>query len=253
GAVSFLYYSDRVYQLPLGMIGIALGVVLLPEVTRQLQGGMEKTAGRTIAKGVELGMLLTLPAAVAMMVVPTELIVGLFQRGEFTREDAQQTGWALAAFGVGLPGYVLIKVLQPGYFAREDTATPMKMAVVMVGVNIVMSLILFPFFGHVGLAAATSIAAWVNVVMLARGLSGFVKWSEETVFKLGRMVCSCVLMAVVLWLAALGLGSWFEGLWWQRIAALVLLVGTGVSSYGALVLFLRATSVSELRAGFGRG
>lgn len=254
GAVSFLYYSDRVYQLPLGMIGIALGVVLLPEVTRQLRGGMERQAGKTITRGIELGMLLTLPAAMAMMVVPTELIAGLFQRGEFVRADAIQTGKALAAFGVGLPGYVLIKVLQPGYFAKGDTKNPMKMAVIMVMVNIVVSLLLFPWIGHVGLAVATSVAAWVNVFMLWRGLKGFVTLTEATVFKLGRMVLASLLMGVVLFFAAKGLGPWFEAeLAWQRVVAMVLLVGSGVSAFGALALFLRATSVKDLKAGFGKG
>ncbi|MGJ8724872.1 MAG: murein biosynthesis integral membrane protein MurJ [Roseibacillus sp.] len=252
GAVSFLYYSDRVYQLPLGMIGIALGVVLLPEVTRQLRGGMERQAGKTITRGIELGMLLTLPAAVAMMVVPTELIAGLFQRGEFVRADAIQTGKALAAFGIGLPGYVLIKVLQPGYFAKGDTKNPMRMAIIMVSVNIVVSLLLFPWLGHVGLAIATSVAAWVNVFMLWKGLNGFVTMSEGTVFKLGRMVLASVLMGVVLFFAAKGLAPWFEAGAFQRIVAMVILVGTGASAFGALAIFLRATSVTDLKAGFGR-
>ena len=252
GAVSFLYYSDRVYQLPLGMIGIALGVVLLPEVTRQLRGGMERQAGKTISRGIELGMLLTLPAAVAMMVVPTELIVGLFQRGEFSRSDAIQTGKALAAFGVGLPGYVLIKVLQPGYFAKGDTKNPMKMAVIMVVVNIVVSLILFPWMGHVGLAIATSVAAWVNVFLLWRGLNGFVTLTEKTVFKLGRMVLASLAMGVVLFFASQGLSAWFEGVAWQRVIATIVLVGSGISSFGAVALFVRATSVNDLRAGFGK-
>ncbi|WP_411847455.1 murein biosynthesis integral membrane protein MurJ [Roseibacillus persicicus] len=253
GAVSYLYYSDRVYQLPLGMIGIALGVVLLPEVTRQLRGGMERQAGKTITRGIELGMLLTLPAAMAMIVVPTELIAGLFQRGEFVRADAVQTGYALAAFGVGLPGYVLIKVLQPGYFAKGDTKNPMRMAVIMVAVNIVVSLLLFPWIGHVGLAVATSVAAWVNVFMLWRGLKGFVTLTEATVFKLGRMVLASLLMGVVLYFAAKGLGPWFEGTGLQRVVAMILLVGSGISAFGALALFLRATNVKDLRAGFGKG
>lgn len=254
GAVSYLYYSDRVYQLPLGMIGIALGVVLLPEVTRQLQGGMERQAGKTIARGIEIGLLLTLPAAVAMMVVPTEIIAGLFERGEFVRADSVQTGLALAAFGAGLPGYVLIKVLQPGYFAKGDTKNPMRMAVVMVAVNIVVSLLLFPWIGHVGLAIATSVAAWVNVFMLWRGLKGFVVLTEKTLFKLGRLVCASILMGVVLFFAARGLGSWFDASnGWLRVCGLVILVGTGTSAFGALAFFLRATSVQDLKAGFGKG
>lgn len=254
GAVSYLYYSDRVYQLPLGMIGIALGVVLLPEVTRQLQGGMERQAGKTIARGMEIGLLLTLPAAIAMIVVPTEIIAGLFERGEFVRADSVQTGLALAAFGAGLPGYVLIKILQPGYFAKGDTKNPMKMAVIMVAVNIVVSLLLFPRFGHVGLAIATSVAAWVNVFMLWRGLQGFVVLTEKTLFKLGRLVCASILMGVVLYFAAKGLGSWFDASnGWLRVGGLAILVGTGASAFGALAFFLRATSVQDLKAGFGKG
>ena len=160
---------------------------------------------------------------------------------------------ALAAFGVGLPGYVLIKVLQPGYFAKGDTKNPMKMAVIMVIVNIVVSLLLFPWIGHVGLAVATSVAAWVNVFMLWKGLNGFVTLTEGTVFKLGRMVLASLLMGVVLFFAARGLAPWFEGdVAWQRVGAMVLLVGSGVSAFGALALFLRATSVKDLKAGFGK-
>lgn len=251
-AVSWLYYSDRIYQLPLGMIGIALGVVLLPEVTRQLRGGMEHNASKTIIKGIELGLLITLPAAVAMMVVPDEIIAGLFQRGEFTRADVRATAAALAAFAVGLPGYVLIKVLQPGYFAREDTRSPMKMAVVTVAVNIVVSLLLFPLIGHVGLAVATSIAAWVNVFLLLKGLKGFLRFTDDTFFRMGRIVLASTLMGVVLYSASQGLQSWFIGHWMQRVVALVLLVGTGLSAYGALALFLRATSIKDLKAGFKR-
>ncbi len=250
GAVSYIYYSDRVNQLPLGMIGIALGVVLLPEVTRQLSAGLEKQAGKTITRGIELGLLLTIPAMVAMIVVSEELIIGLFQRGEFTALDATQTGRALAAFGFGLPGYVLVKVLQPGYFAKGDTKRPMQMAVIMVCVNIVMSLILFPFIGHVGLAVATSIAAWVNVILLWRGLKGFVVLPESVVYRIGRIVLASSLMGVALYFAAKGLGPWFEGGAFQRITALILLVGTGASAYGAFAFFLRATSVEDLKMGF---
>ena len=170
GAISWLYYSDRVYQLPLGMIGIALGVVLLPEVTRLVRRDDAKGASDSMVRGMELGLLITLPAAVAMMVIPEPIITVLFQRGEFTADDAYQTGMALRGFALGLPGYVLIKVLQPGFFARENTRAPMMMAGITVLVNIVVSLLLFGPLGHVGIAIATTIAAWVNVLLLARGL-----------------------------------------------------------------------------------
>ena len=128
----------------------------------------------------------------------------------------------------------------------------MKMAIIMVAVNVIVSLILFPWIGHVGLAVATSVAAWVNVFLLWRGLNGFVTLTEKTVFKLGRTVLCCLLMGVVLFFAAQGLSAWFEGGVVQRVLAMLLLVGCGVSSFGALAFFLRATSVEDLRAGFGK-
>ena len=141
------------------MIGIAMGVVLLPEVTRRLRGGDEAGAVSSMNRGIELALLITLPAAVAMMVMPTAIISALFEGKAFTPEDTRQTAMALAGFAVGLPGYVLLKVLQPGYFAREDTKRPMKMAGITVAVNIVVSLALFPVFRHVGVAVATAVAA----------------------------------------------------------------------------------------------
>ena len=158
GAISYIYYADRIYQLPLGMIGIAFGMVLLPEITRLLNTDKESEARATMVNGLELAMIVTVPAAIALMVIPVEVISVIFERGSFTSADSLQTGKALAAFAVGLPGYVLIKVLQPGFFAREDTKSPMKMAGVTVAVNVVVSLALFPFYGHVGIAVATSVA-----------------------------------------------------------------------------------------------
>lgn len=257
GAISFLYYSDRVYQLPLGMIGIALGVVLLPEVTRFLRSGQEDRAAGSILKGLELGMLLTIPAAVAMLVIHQPIISVLFERGKFDAHDVEQTGWALAGFALGLPGYVLIKVFQPAYFARENTKAPMAMAGVAVAVNIVCSVILFNLlrptgFGPVGIAIATAISAWVNVFLLWRGMDGFVVISREVWRKLGGMVAASVIMGVLIWIGARLLEPWFDGLQWQRIVALALVIGLGLTAYALSALFLRVTSVSELKASFRR-
>ena len=253
GAISWLYYSDRVYQLPLGMIGIALGVVLLPEVTRLVRRDDMKGASDSMVRGMELGLLVTLPAAVAMMVIPVPIISVLFQRGEFTIDDAQQTGMALQGFALGLPGYVLIKVLQPGYFARENTRAPMMMAGITVLVNIVFSLALFGPLGHVGIAIATTISAWVNVVLLSRGLRGLVHPGAEFWRKALKVVFASVVMGVIVWFAHQLIGSWFAEALWQKCIALALLVGLGVVTYAMLVLGLKVTSVSELKAGFRRG
>ncbi|MDB4054829.1 murein biosynthesis integral membrane protein MurJ [Akkermansiaceae bacterium] len=253
GAISWLYYSDRVYQLPLGMIGIALGVVLLPEVTRLVRRDDAKGASDSMVRGMELGLLITLPAAVAMMVIPEPIITVLFQRGEFTADDAYQTGMALRGFALGLPGYVLIKVLQPGFFARENTRAPMIMAGITVLVNIVVSLLLFAPLGHVGIAIATTIAAWVNVLLLARGLKGLVHVDKAFWTKSLRICMASVAMGALVWGGYQLLGSWFEGAFWKQCTALTLLIGLGMSVYAVLVLALRATSIAELKAGFRRG
>jgi putative peptidoglycan lipid II flippase len=253
GAVSYLYYSDRVYQLPLGMIGIALGVVLLPQVTRLIRSGKEREASDSILKGMELGLLLTIPAAVAMLVIPEPLIRTLFERGEFSQDSAHQTARALMGFALGLPGYVLIKVLQPGYFAREDTKTPMKIAAISVASNVVCSLLLFPWLGHVGIAIGTSVAAWVNVWMLWRGLKGFVKLRKRHRKKIFATILASLLMGLALWLALLVVGPWFSGGMWLKVAGLTLLVTFGLSVYAFAALRLRATSLGDLKDGLGRG
>lgn len=255
GAISWLYYSDRVYQLPLGMIGIALGVVLLPEVTRLVRRDDAKGASDSMVRGMELGLLITLPAAVAMIVIPVPIITVLFQRGEFTPDDALQAGMALRGFALGLPGYVLIKVLQPGFFARENTRAPMQMAAITVVVNIVVSLLLFGPLGHVGIAIATTVAAWVNVFLLARGLKGLVHPGKDFWTKSLRITIASVVMGILVWIGYQVLGSWFgegEG-FWKQCLALGLLIGLGMSAYAVLVLMLKATSLAELKAGFRRG
>ncbi len=253
GAISWLYYSDRVYQLPLGMVGIALGVVLLPEVTRLVRRDDAKGASDSMVRGMELGLLITLPAAIAMIVIPEPIIKVLFQRGEFSADDAYQTSMALRGFALGLPGYVLIKVLQPGFFARENTRAPMIMAGITVLVNIVVSLALFSSLGHVGIAIATTLAAWVNVFLLARGLKGLVHVDKDFWRKTLRICLASLAMGGLVWTGYQFLGTWFEQAFWKQCACLALLVGLGISAYAILVLVLKATSIAELKAGFRRG
>ena len=162
GAVSWLYYADRLYQLPLGIVGIAIGVVLLPDLSRALRAGRDKDASHAQNRSIEFAAALTLPAAVALFVIPWEIVQVLFQHGAFSAADTAATAPALAAYAAGLPAFVAIKVLQPGFFAREDTRTPMRYGFVSMVVNVVAAFVLFYLFGHVGIAAATSIAAWVN-------------------------------------------------------------------------------------------
>ena len=135
GAVSYLYYADRLYELPLAIVGIAIGVVLLPDVARHLRAENHEAVMDSQNRSLEFAMLLTLPAAVALAVVPTAIVAGLFERGAFTAHDTPATAWALAIFAIGLPSFVLIKVFSPAYFAREDTRTPMIYATISLTAN----------------------------------------------------------------------------------------------------------------------
>jgi putative peptidoglycan lipid II flippase len=170
-APSWLYYADRVYQLPLGVVGVAIGIVLLPELSRRLRAGDDAGVQASQNRALEFALFLTIPAAVALIVIPQPIVQVLFERGAFERSDTTATALALAAFAAGLPAFVLQKVFQPGFFAREDTRTPMIFALYSVGLNIAGALAMFPFLGHVGIALATTVAAWLNAGLLGFTLS----------------------------------------------------------------------------------
>ena len=250
GAVSYLYYADRVYQLPLGMIGIAFGVVLLPDLARKLRAGATAAAEERLNRGLELSLLLTLPAAVALMVIPMPIIVVLFERGALTRESSELIAAALMAFAAGLPAYVLVKVLQPAFFAREDTVTPLKFAAVSVGANIALALLLFAQLGHVGIAVATAASAWLNAALLIwslRGL-GFLHFDARLLARLPRILLAALAMGLALWgLTYFWLGPWFSGPLLLRAAGLVILVAGGLAVFALLAFGLGAVRKAELR------
>ena len=250
GAVSYLYYADRVYQLPLGLIGIGLGIVLLPHLTRSLRDGAEEAAMTTLNRGLELSMLLTLPATLALVVIPGPIVIALFERGAFDRAASEATALALAAFALGLPAYVLVKVLQPAFFAREDTVTPLRIAVASVVINILLALVLFWQIGFVGLALATAIAAWVNAGLLAAGLRrrGFLTPDRRLKSRLPRILIASLVMGAGLWGAAGWLEPWFNLDLAARSAGLAILVAGGLGLYGVLALVLGVLRLEELRS-----
>jgi len=254
GAVSFLYFADRIYQLPLGLIGVGLGIVLLPDLARKFRNSEHEAAINSLNRGLELAMLLTLPAACALVVMPLPIIVVLFEHGEFQRPAAEATAAALAAFGLGLPSFVLVKVLQPAFFAREDTKTPFEITVFSVIANIVLGLVLFQVLRHVGLALATSLAMWLNTGLLILSLRrrSFFSLDARARTRLLRIALASVIMAGGLWLAQSLIGDWFEGDLPLRIAGLVLLVGGGILLYGAGALLFGAVRIDEIRASFKR-
>ena len=200
GAVSYLFYADRLNQLPLGIIGVAIGTVILPLLSRQLRGGQDGAAAHTQNRAIEMGLLLTLPAAAALIVLAQPIIQVLFERGAFGPADTAATAAALMAFSIGLPAYVLIKVLVPAFFAREDTATPVKVAAACLLANVGLILILIGPLAHVGIALATAISNWLNVALLAAILHrrGHLRPDARLRRSLPRMVAVTVSMAIAL-------------------------------------------------------
>ncbi len=255
GAVSWLYNADRLYQLPLGVVGIAIGIVLLPELSRRLQAGDTKGGQYAMSRAAEMALILTLPSAVALCIVPLPLVEVLFERGAFTPNDTDRTALAVAIYGLGLPAFVLQKVVQPLYFAREDTRTPFRYAVMAMIVNAVIAIGLAPVIGYVSAAVATSVAGWVMYVLLwfgAHRLGEAARTDTRFRRRLWRIVAASLLMGVVLWLTMVLIGPMF-GLPGWRYPGLVLLILAGMLSYAGFGRVLGAFRLSDARDGLRRG
>ena len=200
GAISWLYYADRVNQLPLGVVGIAVGSALLPLLSRQIEARDEAGANESQSRAIELVMVLTLPAAAALMVIAHPVISALFERGAFNAADSEASAAALRAFAAGLPAYVLLKVLAPAFFARKDPGTVLKIAAVGLLSNVAVMLALVWSLGHVGIALATATAAWINAIILLVVLMrrGHFKADMRLKQRLPRMVAATSVMAATL-------------------------------------------------------
>jgi len=247
GAVSYLYYADRISQLPLGVIGAAVGTALLPLLARQLRTGQPLSAHRSQNRAIELSLAFALPAALAMAVVAEPIIQTLFERGAFGAEATAATALALIAYAAGLPAFVLVKALTPGFFARGDTATPVKVAMGVVALNLGLNLALTPLLGHVGIALATSAASWANVLVLGALLMRRRRLVLDR--RLRRAVlrlagAACVMAAVLLALEA-AIFPLVGGL--AQIAGLAVLVGTGLAVYFGAAQFLGGLDLREAR------
>jgi putative peptidoglycan lipid II flippase len=251
-AVAWLYYADRLYQLPLGVVGIAIGVVLLPDISRLLRAGKDNEAHDSQNRSMEFALLLTLPASVALAVIPRPLIEVLFQRGHFSAHDSEMVALALRAFAFGLPAFVLSKVFQPGFFAREDTKTPMKFAWASMIANIAASLALFPFLGHVGIAIATSISGWLNALLLWGALRrrGHYALDKRAARSVPRMLVASLLMGAALLLARPLFEPWLASgqPFPVRAGALAALVTMGMATYFLAAALLGAFSLKAIRA-----
>ena len=256
GAVAYLYYADRLYQLPLGIIGVAIGVVLLPALSKSLRAGDEQGALDTSNRAIEFSLFLTLPAAAALMVIAQPILHTMFEHGEFKHADTLAVAPALIAYAAGLPAYSLTKVFQPGFYAREDTRTPMLFALISVVVNVSLSLLLSIFMGHVGIALAATAAAWANAVLLYFRLNhlGHFDFDDDLSFRLPRMILSTAVMGAALFDLNLFLNENFvSGASFLSTAwGLAVLVVTGIAAYFAASQLSGAWTISELKAALKR-
>ena len=239
GTVSVLYYADRVQQLPLGVLGTAVGTAMLPLLSRQVRAGEADAALGTLNRAIEYALFLTLPAAVALIVCAQPIMSVLFGRGAFDAQSVRFSAQSLQAYAIGLPAFVLVKVLAPAYFARGDTATPVKVGVAAVVLNLALNLAFMVPLQHVGPALATSVAAMFNLcglgVMLAR--RGNLRLDSQLGRRTLRMAAATAAMGMVLAATQQALfATPLHG--WARMGALALLVAAGLASYGiAAVLF----------------
>lgn len=253
-AVSWLFIADRLYQLPLGVIGIAVGIVLLPDLTRRLRSGDDSGARQALSRAGEFSLLFTLPSAVAFMVVPVPLISVLYERGATGAEDVAAIALAVAIYGAGLPAFILQKVLQPLYFAREDTRSPFRYALVAMVVNAALAFGLKPVFGWIAPAIAASAAGWAMVALLWLGagrMGDAARFDSRFYSRVLRIGLASLVMGALLYLGY-GATTWLFTLpSWRYLALFGLILSGGVIFFAAGQVF-GAFYLSELKSSLRR-
>ncbi|CUH82992.1 murein biosynthesis integral membrane protein MurJ [Thalassovita mediterranea] len=254
-AVGWLYAADRLYQLPLGVVGIAIGVVLLPDLSRRLKAGDEAGSRNALSRAAEISLALTIPAAVALVVIPLPLVSVLFERGAMTADDSASIAVAVAIYGLGLPAFVLQKILQPLFFAREDTKTPFHYAIWAMVVNAVLAVGLAPVIGWTASAIATTVAAWAMVAQLSRGARTFgdmARFDQRFKTRIWRITAAALAMGGILWWTHVALTP-FLGMAGVRYGALAVLVSVGIISYFAIGQLIGAFRLAEFKGAMRRG
>jgi putative peptidoglycan lipid II flippase len=248
GGRSWLNMADRFYQLPLGLVGVAIGVALLPRLSQALQAKEHDVAQGAMDQALVLSMALTLPAAAALMSIPFFLIDGFFGRGLWSTADSQQTAAILFHYGWGVAAFVLLRILQPAFYARQDTKAPMRFALLSVAVNIVLGVVLFQVIGVPGIAAATAFAAWVNVLQMVVTLArrGDYRPSAQAWSKLARVLAASVGMAAVLVIANFYRPQLQAALGSKEVAV-VLVSLAGILVYPVLLLAFGGVTLGEIR------
>ncbi len=241
GALSALYYADRINQLPIGVIGIAAGTVVLPEMARRLAAGDEAGAALAQDRAIEFTLLLSVPCIAAFFVIPELIMQALFMRGAFTEAGAVAAGQTLSAYAFGLLPFVLIRSTVATFFARGDTATPVKAALIAAAVNIAFKFLLMGPLAQVGLALATSIGAWINLglVIWFAIRAGHLHIDQRLRQSMMKLAAAGFALAAALWLCTSPVEHLFAD--WQRlrhVAALALLFVVGGAVYGGIVIAL---------------
>lgn len=248
-AVGWLFAADRLYQLPLGVVGIAVGVVLLPDLSRRLAAQDDAGARHALSRAGEVSLALTIPSAVALVVIPLPLVSVLFQRGALTGADSAAIASAVAIYGLGLPSFVLQKVLQPQFFARGDTKSPFRYAVVAMLVNAGLAVGLIPVLGWLAPAVATTLAGWVMVVLLVRGTRPFgevARFDARFHTRIWRICAAAAVMGLALWLARWALEPLLTTPGW-RYLALAAIVTFGMVVFFGIGQLIGAIRLAEIR------
>jgi len=244
GALSALYYADRLNQLPIGVIGIAVGTVLLPEMARRITAGDEDGAKHAQNRAIELTLMLSIPCLVAFVMVPDLIMRALFSRGAFTAANADAAGATLAAYAIGLIPFVMIRSAVATFYARKDTATPMKAALIGVAVNVALKIVLVGSLAQVGLALATAVGAWINLLLVLwfAVRRGHLVLDRVLLRSFGTFAICGILVAVALWLTSHFAWVWFAPMQIFRdelVLLLLITVGVFVYAFSVLVLFGR--------------
>ncbi|MBM5176807.1 murein biosynthesis integral membrane protein MurJ [Vibrio parahaemolyticus] len=250
GSISWLYYSDRLLEFPLGLFGIAIATVILPALSRKHVDSQSEGFAHTMDWGVRMVTLLGIPAMLGLMALAKPMLMVLFMRGEFSPQDVHQASLSLLAYASGLLNFMLIKVLAPGYYSRQDTKTPVKYGIIAMVTNMVFNAICAYFYGYVGLAIATALSAFVNMALLYRGLhiAGVYQITKRTVFFIIRLVVAgAAMVAAILWQLE-DMSVWLEWSFAHRSGMLGMLIGLGAAVYLA-VLFLTGVRLKDLKAG----
>jgi putative peptidoglycan lipid II flippase len=249
GSIAYLYYADRINQLPLGVVGVAIGTALLPLLSRQIKAGNHEAALANQNRAIEFALLLTLPATAGLIALHEPIIRILFERGAFDAASTVATADALAAFALGLPAFVLIKVLIPGFSARHDTKTPLYIVAVSIAANIALNLALIGPFKHVGIALASSISGWLNVAIMGFILHrrGHLKSDSQLRIRVPKLVLAAVVMGLAVGFGGYALKQVMYDSFAAGVILLAVLIGGGALVYGAITLLLKAASFAALR------